>query len=127
MVVGDGVAAPLAPGLLSTRFLPNRLRPANANPRLSAVPFPIKYAAVCKAVAAADRRAKWDLAFASFVAQSGRTRSVVITVEAFADIEVVRLLCVCGCGDSAGLFVELSEEDEDIAEEKEPKPWFALA
>jgi hypothetical protein len=50
-----------------------------------------------------------------------------MTVEALADIEVVRLLCVCGCGDSAGLFVELSEDDEDIAEETEPKPWFAFA
>jgi hypothetical protein len=50
-----------------------------------------------------------------------------MTVEAFADIEVVRLLCVCGCGESAGLLVELSEDDEDIAEEKEPKPWFVLA
>jgi hypothetical protein len=50
-----------------------------------------------------------------------------MTVEALADIEVVRLLCVCGCGDSVGLVVELSEDDEDIAEAKDPKPWFAFA
>jgi hypothetical protein len=93
LVVGDGVAAPLVPGLLSPRFLPNRFRPLKAKPRVSAVPFPIKYAAVCSAVAAADRRAKCDLALASLVAQSGRTLSVVMTVEALADIEVVRLLC----------------------------------
>jgi hypothetical protein len=78
-------------------------------------------------VAAADRRAKCERAFASFVAQSGRTLSVVMTVEALADIEVVRRLCVCGCGDSVGLVVELSEDDEDIAEAKDPKPWFAFA
>jgi hypothetical protein len=126
-IVGDGVAAPLAPGLLSPRLLPKRLRPPKAKPRLSAVPFPIRYAAVCRAVAAADRRAKCDLAFASFVAQSGRTLSVVMTVEAFAEIEVVRLLCVCGCGDSAGLVVELSEDEDDIADAKAPRPWFAFA
>ena len=64
---------------------------------------------------------------ASFVAQSGRTLSVVITVDALADIEVVRLLCVCGVGDSAGLVVELSEDDDDMAEAKVPNPWFAFA
>jgi hypothetical protein len=45
-----------------------------------------------------------------------------MTVEAFADIEVVRLLCVCVCGDNAGLAVELSEDDEDIADAKAPRP-----
>lgn len=75
---------------------------------------------MCKAVAAADRRAKWDLALASFVAQSGRIRSVVMTVEALAEIDVVRLLCVLGT--SVGLVVELREEDEDIAEAKLPSP-----
>lgn len=126
-MVCEGVAAPLATGLLSPRLLPKRLLPLKAKPRLSAAPFPIKYAAVCRAVAAADRRAKCDRAFASLVAQSGRTLSVVMTVEALADIEVVRLLCVCGCGDSVGLVVELSEDDEDIAEAKDPKPWFTFA
>jgi hypothetical protein len=51
----------------------NRLRPLNPQPRLSAVPFPIKYAAVCKEVVAADLRARYDLAIANFVAQSDRT------------------------------------------------------
>jgi hypothetical protein len=51
----------------------------------------------------------------------------VMTVEALADIEVVRLLWVCGCGDRAGLVVELREDDEDMAEAKDPKPWFAFA
>lgn len=43
-------------------------------------------------MAAADRRRACALASASFFAQSGRTRSVVITVGADADREVVRLL-----------------------------------
>lgn len=85
------------------------------------LPFPIKYAAVCKAVAAADLRAKWDLAFASFVAQSGLTLSVVITVEALADMEVVRLLCVCGVS-VVGLPVEFKEDEDDMAEAKLPRP-----
>lgn len=78
-------------------------------------------------MAAADRLAKCDLALASFVAQSGRTLSVVITVEAFADIEVVLRLWLFGCGDNAGLVVELREDDDDMAEAKAPKPWLAFA
>jgi hypothetical protein len=50
----------------------------------------------------------------------------VTTVEAFADIDVVRLLCVCGLS-VEGLFAELREEDEDMAEEKLPSPWFEFA
>ena len=41
----------------------------------------------------------WDLAFASFTAQSGLILSVAMTVGALADIDVVRLLCVCGASD----------------------------
>lgn len=61
------------------------------------------------------------------VAQSGRTLSVVTTVEAFADIEVVRLLLVFGFGNRPGLVAEFNEEDEDIADEKVPRPWLAYA
>jgi hypothetical protein len=42
-----------------------------------------------------------------------------MTVEAFADIEVVRLLCVFGSRD--GPAAELSEEEDDIADAKLPK------
>lgn len=42
-----------------------------------------------------------------------------MTVEALADIEVVRLLCVFGTRD--GLAAELSEEDDDIADAKLPR------
>jgi hypothetical protein len=125
-VVGEGVAAPLALGLsLFPRFLPNRLRLLKPKLLLSVDPVPIKYAAVWRAVAAAARRAKWDLAFASFVAQSGRTLSVVITVEALAEIDIVRLLCVLG--EREGLVCELREVDDDIAEEKPASPWFEFA
>lgn len=119
-----GVAAPLAPGLLSLRDRPNRLLELNPKLRVSAVPFPIKYAAVCKAVAAADLLARWLLAFCNFVFQSGLTRSVVMTVEAFAEIEVVRLLCAFGT--RLGLAEELIEEEDDIADEKLPR-FVALA
>jgi hypothetical protein len=119
------VADPLGPGLFSPRFLPNRLRLAKPKLRLSPLGFPIKYAAVCNAVAAADRRAKWDRAFASFVAQSGLTLSVVITVEALAESDVVRLLC--GPGESVGgLPGVLREEDDDIAGDKTSSPLFGL-
>lgn len=58
--------------------------------------------------------------------QSGLTLSVVITVEAFADIEMVRLLLADG--DSIGLApVEFIEVDDDIAEETFPRPFFAFA
>ena len=52
----------------------------------------MRYAAVCKAVAAADRRAAFARAVASLVAQSGRILSVVTTSGAVADSEVPRLL-----------------------------------
>ena len=50
------------------------------------------YAALWRAVAAAALRKACDFASASFFAQSGRTLSVVMTVGADADREVVRLL-----------------------------------
>lgn len=49
-----------------------------------------RYAAVCKAVAAAERRAAWARAFVSFCAQSGRMRSVVTTFGSVADRDVAR-------------------------------------
>jgi len=120
IAVGEGVAVPLCPGLLfSPRLLPNLLRLVNPKLRVSVDPLPIRYAAVCSAVAAADLLAKWFLAFASFAAQSGLILSVVMTVDALADIEVVRLLCVWTT--SAGLLVELSDDEDDIAEEKAPR------
>lgn len=45
---------------------------------------------MCRAVAAADRRAAWARAFDSFVAQSGRILSVVTTVGSVADSDVAR-------------------------------------
>jgi hypothetical protein len=69
---------------------------------------------VCSAVAAADLLAAWFLAFASLVAQSGLILSVVITVDALADIEVVLRLCAIGARD--GLPTELRDDEEDIAE-----------
>lgn len=44
-----------------------------------------------------------------------------MTVDALADIEVVRLLCVWTA--SVGLLVELREEEEDIADENVPTPF----
>jgi hypothetical protein len=81
---------------------------------------------VCSAVAAADLRAAWFLAFASFVAQSGRTLSVVMTVDALAEMEVVRLRAGLA-GARLGLPVEFKEDDEDMAEEAAPRefPWLA--
>ena len=67
------------------------LRPKGPNALESGWPF-IRYAAVCRAVAAADRRAACALAVASLVAQSGRTLSVVTTSGAFADKDVPLLL-----------------------------------
>jgi hypothetical protein len=58
---------------------------------LSAVPF-MRYAAVCKAVAAAERRAACARAVASLDAQSGRILSVVTTSGALAEIDVPLLL-----------------------------------
>jgi hypothetical protein len=85
-----------------------------------ATPFPIKYAAVCSAVAAADLLAAWFLAFASFVAQSGLILSVVMTVDAFAEIEVVlRLWAVTGVKE--GLPNELRDDDDDIADAALPR------
>lgn len=110
-----GVAASL-PGLSPPRR-PKRPLEVNANPRLS---FPIKYAAVCNAVAAAALLAAWLLALVSFVAQSGRILSVVITVGAFAEIDaVLRRDIVTGA--RPGLATEFKEEEEDIAEETFPR------
>lgn len=49
-----------------------------------------KYAAVWRAVAAADRRAACARAFVSFWAQSGRILSVVTTFGSLADRDVAR-------------------------------------
>ena len=72
---------------------------------------------MCRAVAAADRRAAWARAVESLVAQSGRIRSVVITVDAFADNDIVRRRLV-DMGDcrSTLLAVELMEDEEDMAD-----------
>ena len=78
-------------------------------------PFPIRYAAVCKAVAAAARRAAWALALASFCAQSGLILSVVMTLGAEADSDVVRRR-VALVGESIVLSVEFMDEEEDMAE-----------
>lgn len=58
---------------------------------MSAVPF-MRYAAVCRAVAAAERLAACARAVASLEAQSGRILSVVTTSGALAEIEVPLLL-----------------------------------
>lgn len=73
-------------GRLSKPLLPN-----GPNGRESAVPF-IRYAAVCRAVAAAERLAACARAVASFEAQSGRILSIVTTSGALAEIEVPLLL-----------------------------------
>jgi hypothetical protein len=75
---------------------------------------------VCSAVAAADRRAAWFLALASFVAQSGLILSVVITVEALAEIDVVLRRGV-EVGASEGLPKEFKDDDDDIAEVTFPR------
>lgn len=88
------------------------LRPNPANARESGVwPF-IRYAAVCNAVAAADRRAAWARAVASFVAQSGRILSVVITSGALAEREVPRLRP--GPGDKLPDEIEVWEDIADM-------------
>lgn len=45
---------------------------------------------MCRAVAAAERRAAWARAFVSFCAQSGRILSVVTTFGSVADRDVAR-------------------------------------
>ena len=71
----------------------------------------IKYAAVWRAVAAADRRAACALALANFVAQSGRTLSVVITVGSLAERDVALRRPVIG-----GEAIEPREELDDNGE-----------
>ena len=68
----------------------------------------MRYAAVCRAVAAAERRAACALAAANFVAQSGLILSVVMTSGAFAEREVP--LRRPGPGD-------IPEEDIDVCED----------
>lgn len=78
----------------------------------------IRNAAVCRAVAAAARRAICARCAASFVAQSGLTRSVVTTFGALADSDCVRLLlCPMLVGDARddGERLELSELLLDMA------------
>jgi hypothetical protein len=70
----------------------------------------MRYAAVCKAVAAADLRAACARALASFVAQSGLILSVVITEGALADKEVARRREPAPGDDP-------SEDEEDIADD----------
>lgn len=85
---------PLFP-MVSTRII-RRLRPPRRKAeRLLLCPdpaasLPNMYAAVCSAVAAAERRKACARASASFFAQSGRTRSVVMTLGAVADRDVAR-------------------------------------
>ena len=78
----------------------------------------IRYAAVCKAVAAADRLAALARAVASFCAQSGRILSVVITPGASADKEVARRRVVVVPGLA---FAEFNELDDDIGEATAPR------
>lgn len=93
--------------LLNRLILPNGLDPES----------PMRKAAVCNAVAAAARRAWWFRCAASLVAQSGRTRSVVMTLGALADRDCVRLRPPpapdgggdIGVGDRAAEFRELLE------------------
>lgn len=68
----------------------------------------MRYAAVCKAVAAADLRAAWARALASFVAQSGRILSVVTTPGALTDNEVA--LRLAGPGD-------MPDDDTDVCDD----------
>lgn len=79
----------------------------------------IKYAAVWRAVAAADLRAACARALANFCAQSGRIRSVVITPGEFAEMEVVlRLNVVDGASKDPFPAPENDEreDDDDMAE-----------
>jgi hypothetical protein len=86
--------APLFP-IESTKII-RRLRPPRRRAeRLLPCPdpeasLPNMYAAVCSAVAAAERRRACARASANFFAQSGRTRSVVMTFGAVADRDVAR-------------------------------------
>lgn len=82
----DPLSRPSNVGRLSMPLLPN-----GPKGLVSAEPF-IRYAAVCKAVAAAERRAACARAVDNFDAQSGRILSVVTTSGALAEIDVPLLL-----------------------------------
>lgn len=75
--------------------------------------LPIIKAAVCNAVAAADRRAAWDRASANFFAQSGLIVSVVMTLGALTERDWPRRRL--GAGVPPGLLCS-SDDVEDIPE-----------
>lgn len=70
---------------------------------------------MCRAVAAAARRKACDLASASFLAQSGRTMSVVITVLSVTASDVALLR------PGEGTLGEFNDDVDDIAEVALPK------
>jgi len=85
-------------------------------------------AAVCNAVAAAALLAACILASDSFLAQSGRTLSVVVTLVAFAERDCARLL-VAAAGIKKAispLFDEDRDAEDDIAEEALTNGWLRL-
>jgi hypothetical protein len=74
--------------------------------------LPKTYAALCRAVAAADLLNTFARASANFFAQSGRTRSVVTTFEEVAEREVA-LLRVWFC--RPVLWRDVDEDMADVA------------
>ena len=74
------------------------------------------YAALCSAVAAAALRKACDFASASFLAQSGRTMSVVITVLSVTASDVALLL------PGPAAVGEFKDEVDDIADVALPMP-----
>lgn len=105
---------PFRPPIESSAVALRIPRRAKLNPRESPPePFEfIRYAAVCRAVAAADRRAAWARALASFWAQSGRTLSVVTTDGSVTDNEVARRRPGMG----ATIFADDNDEVDDTGE-----------
>jgi len=110
LLIPEGLSAPVP-----RRSTARRPKPAKFLPSDEPLRLPIRYAAACNAVAAADLRAMFALAVASFIAQSGRTLSVVITMGELAEIEVVlRRFAVSEM--SVRPENEPRDEDEDIAD-----------
>lgn len=101
---------PLLFGLsLLKRFL---LLLPRLKPLLSDELLPITYAALCRAVAAADLRNACARASASFFAQSGRTISVVMTCGEFAESDLPLFLPPPPSVEVGGV----RDDAEDIAE-----------